>query len=157
MERATDRDRWRGLAGLCCARSLAKQGIETLVLEASDRVGGRVRTEEHEGPHGTYRIDRGFQVYLDAYPEGRSVLDHEALRLGAFEPGAAVWTGKGMAHVFDPFPHAIQSCGRLRRPVASVKDILPLAGLHRGSCAAHWTSFGPGPSNRRSNCFRKRA
>ncbi len=46
-----------GLAGLCCARRLAERGVSTVVLEASDGVGGRVRSDEVMG----FRLDRGFQ------------------------------------------------------------------------------------------------
>lgn len=35
------------------------------VLESSDGVGGRVRTDYVDG----YVLDRGFQVFIEAYPE----------------------------------------------------------------------------------------
>ena len=54
-----------GLAGLQCARLLTAAGCRVAVLEASDAPGGRVRTDVVEG----FRIDRGFQVLLTAYPE----------------------------------------------------------------------------------------
>jgi phytoene dehydrogenase-like protein len=38
-----------GLAGLTCARVLRERGAEVAVFEASDGVGGRVRTDEKEG------------------------------------------------------------------------------------------------------------
>ena len=66
-----------GLSGLACARVLAKSGIPFTLIEASNGVGGRVRTDVVDG----YRLDRGFQVFLPAYPEARSVLDYEALDL----------------------------------------------------------------------------
>jgi protoporphyrinogen oxidase len=75
-----------GIAGLCCARDLAYAGIDVTVLEASDDVGGRVRTDIVDG----YQLDRGFQVYLTAYPEGRRYLDLAALDLRPFEPGAMI-------------------------------------------------------------------
>ena len=40
-------------------------------------MGGRVRTDEVDG----YRLDRGFQVLLTAYPEAQRFLDYEKLEL----------------------------------------------------------------------------
>lgn len=47
-----------GVAGLVCARILTRGGFSVRLLEASDGVGGRVRTDEVEG----FLLDRGFQV-----------------------------------------------------------------------------------------------
>ena len=55
-----------GLAGLRCAERLQENGVEATVLEAEDRVGGRVSTDELNG----FLLDRGFQVLLTAYPDG---------------------------------------------------------------------------------------
>ena len=52
------------MAGLACAALLIQQNQPVVLFEASDRVGGRVRTDIVEG----YRIDRGFQVLPEAYP-----------------------------------------------------------------------------------------
>jgi hypothetical protein len=49
-----------GLAGLNAARTLRKAGLNPVVLEASDDVGGRVRTDNVDG----FLLDRGFQIYL---------------------------------------------------------------------------------------------
>jgi NADPH-dependent 2,4-dienoyl-CoA reductase/sulfur reductase-like enzyme len=46
-----------GLAGLSCALHLARRGIASTVLEASDRPGGRLRTDDVDG----FLIDRGFR------------------------------------------------------------------------------------------------
>jgi len=99
-----------GLAGLACARTLVAAGRRVLVVEAADRVGGRVATDTLDG----FRIDRGFQVYNDAYPEGRQQLDLAALGLGAFEPGAVIAEGTRLRRVADPW----------RRPWAAVKGVL---------------------------------
>ena len=88
-----------GLAGLTAARVLEQNGIATVLLEASDGVGGRVRSDEVDG----FILDRGFQVMLTAYPEIHRHLDIPALDFRAFEPGALVWReGKGTI-VGDPF------------------------------------------------------
>ncbi len=62
-----------GLAGLCCARRLCGAGVTCRVLEASDAVGGRVRTDRMDG----FLLDRGFQVLLTAYPEAQQTLDYQ--------------------------------------------------------------------------------
>ena len=72
-----------GLAGLCCARRLAEDGISFQIIEASDGIGGRVRTDEVDG----FLLDRGFQVLLTAYPEARRILDYSKLDLKSFSPG----------------------------------------------------------------------
>ncbi len=64
-----------GLAGLACARRLETAVLATTLIEASDGVGGRVRTDVVDG----FRLDRGFQVLLTAYEEAGRVLDFEAL------------------------------------------------------------------------------
>src|SRR3712207_8126365 len=99
-----------GLAGLTCAKVLAERGIEVIVFEASDGVGGRVRTDEREG----FLLDRGFQVYFTAYPVSRRHLDHEALNFRAFDPGAIVCKGEKKAILSDP----------LRDPKASLPSLL---------------------------------
>ncbi len=56
-----------GLSGLTCALQLTAAGRSVIVLEASDGVGGRVRTDMVDG----FRLDRGFQVLLTGYPAAR--------------------------------------------------------------------------------------
>ena len=75
-----------GIAGLTCAKYLKDRGIQTLILEASDGVGGRVKTDVHEG----FLLDRGFQILLTAYPEAQKILDYKSLDLKAFKSGAVI-------------------------------------------------------------------
>ena len=58
-----------GLAGLACARRLTQSGIACTVLEGSDDVGGRVRTDRMEG----FQLDRGFQVFLTGSPSASPI------------------------------------------------------------------------------------
>ena len=76
-----------GLAGLCCARELQAKGIGFQILEASDGIGGRVRTDAMDG----FLLDRGFQVLLTAYPEAKRALDCTRLELKPFVPGVISW------------------------------------------------------------------
>lgn len=87
-----------GLAGLTCAKVLAEGGEEVVLFEASDGVGGRVRTDEKDG----FLLDRGFQVYFTAYPAARRHLDHEKLNLRKFDPGAVVCRPGERSVLSDP-------------------------------------------------------
>jgi phytoene dehydrogenase-like protein len=88
------------------------------VLEASDAVGGRVRTDIVDG----FQLDRGFQVMLTAYPELQTQVDMRALDLRPFDPGALVWrNGKGHA-VSDPFRKPQTLATTAFAPIGSVFD-----------------------------------
>ena len=78
-----------GLAGLCCARVLHRAGVRFRVLEGADRVGGRVATDCVDG----FQLDRGFQVFLTAYPEEADMFDYRSLRLSSFYSGALIQIG----------------------------------------------------------------
>ncbi len=114
-----------GLAGLCCARELAGANLKPVVLEASDGVGGRVRTDPFEG----FLLDRGFQVLLTAYPECQRVLDHDALDLQPFYPGALVRFEGGFHRVADPFRAPLSAVPTLLSPVGSLADKFRIARL----------------------------
>lgn len=116
-----------GLAGLAAARVLTEAGVHTRVVEAADAVGGRVRTDEVEG----FRLDRGFQVILTAYPELAAQFDVAALDLRSFDPGALVWT-KGRGHtVSDPFRRPSTLLSTALAPVGSPFDKARIALLRR--------------------------
>ena len=53
-----------GLAGLTAARYLQSAGIPTLVIESSERPGGRVKSDLIDG----FTLDHGFQVFNPQYP-----------------------------------------------------------------------------------------
>lgn len=107
-----------GLAGLVAARVLEQNGIAPLLLEASDGVGGRVRSDIVDG----FILDRGFQVLLTGYPEVKNNLDVEALDLRAFEPGANVWR-EGKSHIVgDPFRRPLTLASTTFAPIGTVWD-----------------------------------
>jgi len=107
-----------GLAGLSAAREIQRHGHSVIVLESSDAVGGRVRTDIVDG----FQLDRGFQVMLTAYPELQTQVDMRALDLRPFDPGALVWrNGKGHA-VSDPFRKPQTLATTAFAPIGSVFD-----------------------------------
>ncbi|CAN5180042.1 NAD(P)/FAD-dependent oxidoreductase [soil metagenome] len=87
-----------GLAGLTCAKVLRERGAEVAAFEASDGVGGRVRTDEVDG----FLLDRGFQVYFTSYPVAGRHLDYEALDFRDFDPGVIVRRGSKRSVLSDP-------------------------------------------------------
>ncbi|WP_432523074.1 FAD-dependent oxidoreductase [Kineococcus sp. SYSU DK006] len=107
-----------GLAGLACAKHLSAAGVDVLVVEASDGVGGRVRTDVVDG----FRVDRGFQLLNPAYPEVQKVLDVEALDLQPFDAGVAVHRHGRLHAVRDPRRHPAGIVEALRFPIGSVKE-----------------------------------
>jgi phytoene dehydrogenase-like protein len=88
-----------GLAGLCCARELQAKRIPFQILEASDGIGGRVRTDTVDG----FLLDRGFQVLLTAYPEAKRGLDCARLELKPFLPAVISWYAGRMNRLVDPW------------------------------------------------------
>ncbi len=107
-----------GLAGLAAARVLHRAGREVVVLEAADDVGGRVRTDVVDG----YRLDRGFQVLLTAYPEVTQELDLAALELRYFESGALLWDGSDTYLRADPRRQPTTMVRSITAPIGSWRD-----------------------------------
>lgn len=104
-----------GVAGLSAARHLCRAGVSVLVCEAGEQIGGRVRTDEISG----FRLDRGFQVLLPAYPEIRREVDTSALMLRPFATGLVCATAAGRRWLAGP---------RHGRPAAL--DTLGFAAAH---------------------------
>ncbi len=107
-----------GLAGLCCARELHRHGVSFKVLEASDGVGGRVRTDEVDG----FLLDRGFQVLLTAYPEAQRVLDYDTLNLRSFYDGALVRFDGAFHRVADPLRDPLAAPETAFSPIGTLAD-----------------------------------
>ncbi|MBA5871495.1 MAG: NAD(P)-binding protein [Nitrospira sp. CR2.1] len=116
-----------GLAGLACARALFRHGFSCTILDASDEIGGRVRTDHVDG----FQLDRGFQVFLSGYPEATAVLDYPALRLQAFHPGALVRYAGRFHRVSDPFRRPQDALGTAMSPIGSLRDKLTVLKLRK--------------------------
>jgi protoporphyrinogen oxidase len=114
-----------GLAGLSCTRELVARGLLVDLIEGSDRVGGRVRTDSHRG----FLLDRGFQVLLTAYPECKKALDYEALDLKRFYPGALIFCDRKFEKVADPWRHPVDAVASFTSPIGTLVDKLRMASL----------------------------
>ncbi len=116
-----------GLSGLACALLLERRGVDVHLIEASDGVGGRVRTDLVDG----FRLDRGFQVLLTAYEEVQAQVDLPRLDLCAFRAGSIVWNGRGLQTLADPFRQPSHALASARARVGSLGDKLKVASLRR--------------------------
>ncbi len=88
-----------GLAGLTCAWYLKKNGVTDIsVFEASERIGGKLKTDRVNG----YQLDHGFQVLLPAYPETKRVLDYNKLDLQSFDKGSLILKKGKKIPFYDP-------------------------------------------------------
>jgi len=107
-----------GISGLTAAVYLHQKGYKVQILEASDRAGGRIKTDLIDG----FRLDRGFQVLLTEYPETKALLDYKKLNLKRFLPGATVLYDGGQFEIADPFRRPTATFAALFSPVGSLKD-----------------------------------
>jgi phytoene dehydrogenase-like protein len=117
-----------GLSGLACAATLVAAGRRPVLLEASDGVGGRLRTDLVDG----YHLDRGFAVLFEAYPEVRAQLDLPALDLRPFQPGADVYVGRGrIVTLSDPLRAPRSIIGSARSGIWRPGDVPALLRWRR--------------------------
>ncbi|MEU8678290.1 NAD(P)/FAD-dependent oxidoreductase [Streptomyces sp. NPDC048560] len=114
-----------GLAGIACALDLCRAGLRVKVLEASDGVGGRMRTDRKDG----FLLDRGFQVFNTSYPQVRRRLALRDLRLRPFTPGLLALTSAGRVRIADPTRRPGAAGSLLPGRVLSARDIAALTAL----------------------------
>lgn len=107
-----------GIAGLTCALRLQEEGLQVKVLESTNRVGGRLRSDREDG----FIFDHGFHVFQTAYPECRQWLDYEGLRLKAFRSGSYVRARNRFSRIADPWRDPNQFLPALLSSVGSLRD-----------------------------------
>lgn len=141
-----------GLAGLSCAVHLHEAGVPVRVLEASDGVGGRVRSDIVDG----FIVDRGFQVILTAYPEIHRQFDLDRLGLCRFRPGALVWRGGRGTVVSDPFRDPAHVLSTALAPIGTVADKMRVARLRATLRRVHPARLFDGPDSTTVDSLRAR-
>ena len=119
-----------GLAGLTCAKVLVEAGHEVRVLEASDSIGGRVRTDHSADG---FLLDRGFQVLFTAYPAVQRQLDLPALKPRQFTPGAVLIRDGQWHELGDPLQRFSLLGPTLSNPLLTFGDKLRTLRLRRYS------------------------
>ncbi|CAN5620004.1 NAD(P)/FAD-dependent oxidoreductase [soil metagenome] len=116
-----------GLAGLTCAIKLHEAEVPFLLIEATEKLGGRVASDRYDN----FILDRGFQVLLTAYPEAKKILDYPKLGLHAFYPGALIFRGGKLHKLADPFRHPLDAVAGALSPIGSLSDKLQVGKLRQ--------------------------
>jgi phytoene dehydrogenase-like protein len=119
-----------GLSGLACGRILLRDGFSVMIMEGSDSIGGRLKTDRVEG----FLLDHGFQVLQTAYPEAQKTLNYRLLKLRAFDPGAVIRLRKRFYRVADPLRCPRYGIETLLSPVGTVGDKFRLIRLLNRIC-----------------------
>ena len=129
-----------GLAGLSCARHLINRNVSLVVLEADDRIGGRLKTDLLDG----FLLNHGFQVLQTAYPEARRQLDYHRLDLKPFAPGAIIRVNGRFHRVSDPRRRPRDIWSSLTAPIGTLADRLRMiriaSSARRGSVSSLFRS-----------------
>ncbi len=114
-----------GVSGLTAAVHLQNEGLDVKILEASNRSGGRVKTDIVDG----FILDHGFQVLQTSYPETRRMIDFDALGLKNFYPGALIRYNDKFHRFADPFRKPSGAFGTLFNPLSNVGDKFKILAL----------------------------
>jgi hypothetical protein len=118
-----------GITGLVTALTLHDKGEDFLLLEGSDRLGGRLRTDIKDG----YVLDHGFQVLNLGYPELQWLLKrlgNASPKYTYFDSGALIHQKTG--HVIElpnPLVHPERAYKLLNNQVASLSDMFLVGKL----------------------------
>ena len=115
-----------GVSGLIAARVLEEHGYHPTIIEATDRAGGRLKTDIVKG----YQLDHGFQVLLTAYPIAKKYLDYKALELQRFYSGAVLFDSGKQKTLGDPLRNPSLLLKTILANVGSVSDKLKILKLN---------------------------
>tara|TARA_B100000767_G_scaffold165226_1_gene154788 strand:- start:136 stop:1398 length:1263 start_codon:yes stop_codon:yes gene_type:complete len=142
-----------GISGLTAAKVLEEKGFYPIVLEATGRVGGRVKTDVVNG----HQMDHGFQVLLTGYPAAQRYLDYEKLNLQKIAPGAAIFKNKKQKIIGDPqrdlfflLPTLLSGIGNFQDKIKILqlnaelkkKSLLAIFSTPTEKTSAYLTKFG---------------
>ena len=115
-----------GVSGLIAARVLEDNGYSPVIIEATERAGGRVKTDIVNG----FQLDHGFQVLLTAYPAAQKYLDFDALELQQFLPGASIFKNGKQKIIGDPLKELSLLFSTLFSGIGNVGDKLKILKLN---------------------------
>ena len=107
-----------GVAGITCALRCQEMGMNFLIIEKNDRVGGRLGSVYEDG----YTFDIGFQVFNSSYHETKNLLDLNQLDLRFFKPGAAIFSNNKFKIISDPIRDLSKTFNTLFSDITTLAD-----------------------------------
>ena len=104
-----------GISGLNCAKYLeSNNNISIDIFEKTDRIGGRIKSDRHDG----FILDHGFQVLLKSYPEAKKTFNYQELELYNFKAGASI-NGNVIG---DPLREPLEIIPTIFSDIGTIKD-----------------------------------
>ena len=114
-----------GLCGLRCAQILSQSGLNVVIVEKSDRVGGRLSSFSING----FIIDEGFQLINPSYPELLASKVLKGFDLRSFDPSLTFVSKNETYQLSDPRLHLFGALRGLRSSPLSFSDSVAFAKL----------------------------
>lgn len=115
-----------GISGLVAAQVLESHGLSPVIIDGSDRVGGRLKTDTVKG----FQLDRGFQVLLSSYSAAKKYLDYKSLNLQKLKAGSCVFADGKQYFFGDPLRDLSLFIPTLFSPLGTLGDKLKVAKLN---------------------------
>ena len=123
-----------GLAGLVAARDLTEAGRRVIVLEARDRLGGRVWTTTLSGTDVDVEFG-GTWVHPQTQPAVAAEIERYGLRMRTYrEPGVGIFITSGQRQ---------EGPGRRRRPARGIRRLRRYLRGDRATARRERPGFGP--------------
>ncbi|WP_159951928.1 FAD-dependent oxidoreductase [Polaribacter septentrionalilitoris] len=115
-----------GISGLIAAQVLENYGYHPKIIEATNTVGGRVKSDIVND----YILDHGFQVLLSEYPAAKKYLNYQALDLQKLVSGAVIFKDGKTQKIGDPFRDISLLFPTIFANIGSTKDKLKILKLN---------------------------
>tara|TARA_Y100001954_G_C15765383_1_gene581492 strand:+ start:312 stop:1571 length:1260 start_codon:yes stop_codon:yes gene_type:complete len=116
-----------GVSGLIAALTLEGHGFSPIILESTDRAGGRVKTDVVDG----FQLDHGFQVLLSSYEAAQKYLNYDSLNLQEFKSGSCIFIDGKQRLIGDPLRDSSVLFSTLFSGIGSFSDKLKILKLNK--------------------------